>query len=80
MSTSTRVSGAIIVIWRVASTPLIPGMFEVHDDDVGRDLADGGERLGPGLGLADDVDALLLEQRSQARAEEVVVVDQEHAG
>jgi hypothetical protein len=35
------------------------------------------ERVGAAGGLADDLDPLLLEQVAQARAEQVVVVDQE---
>ena len=37
------------------------------------------ERLAAAAGLADDVDALLLEQAPQAGAEEVVVVDEQDA-
>jgi hypothetical protein len=37
------------------------------------------ERFGAAGGLGDDVDALLLEQVAEARAEEVVVVDEQDA-
>ncbi len=79
VSTSTRVSGAIAVIWRVASTPRDPRHVEIHDDDVGRELADETDGLGPGGRLADDAHVLLLEQRAEPRAEEIVVVDEQHA-
>ena len=52
---------------------------EVHDDDVGRDLAHDAHRLVAAGRLADDLHALLLEQVAEARAEQVVVVDDEHA-
>src|SRR5262249_56590071 len=52
---------------------------EVHDDHVGLQLTYVAKRVVAGRCLAYDVDALLLEQVSQPRAEQVVVVDQQHA-
>src|SRR5207253_10535292 len=52
---------------------------EIHDDDVGRDLAHEPHRLAAGRGFADDLDTLLLEQVAETRAEKVVVVDDQHA-
>ncbi len=52
---------------------------QVHHDDVGRDLAHDPDGFRTARGLADDLDALLLEQVAQARAEQVVVVDDEHS-
>ena len=65
------------MICRVASTPPIPGMFRSITTTSGTVSRISVERLGARLGLAADVDALPLEQRAQAGAEEVVVVDQE---
>ena len=79
VSTSTRVSGAMLVIWRVASTPRHPGHVQVHHDDVRRELADRADRLGARRRLADDLDALLLEQVAKPGSEEVVVVDDQDA-
>ena len=56
-----------------------PRHVQVHHDDVRRRLADEAQRLRAGRRLADDVDALLLEQVAQPGAEEVVVVDEQHA-
>jgi hypothetical protein len=56
-----------------------PGHVQVHHHDLGRNLADLLERPGACVRLADDVDALLLEQGTQAGAEQVVVVDQQDA-
>ena len=72
-------SGAIAEMWRVASTPPMPGMFRSMTTTSGCDLADGAHRLGAGRRLADDLHALLLEQVAQACAEQIVVVDDQHA-
>ena len=55
------------------------GHVEVHDDDVRRELADDPHRLRSARRLADDLDALLLEQVPQAGPEEIVVVDDQDA-
>ena len=55
------------------------GHVQVHDDDVGRELADVCDGLGAGRCLADDDEILLLEQVAQTCAEEVVIVHEEHA-
>ena len=52
---------------------------QVHDDDVRRELAHEPERLVAVGRLADDLDALLLEQVAQAGPEQVVVVDEQDA-
>ena len=52
---------------------------QIHDHDVRRVLAHDLERLRPARGLADDVDALLLEQVAQTRAEQVVIVHEQDA-
>jgi len=51
---------------------------EIHHDDVGRDLADVRHRLGAGSRLTDDVEPLFLEQVAETRAEQVVIVHQQH--
>ncbi len=51
---------------------------DVEQDDVGIELADQRHGLGDGAGLADDLDRL-AELRSNARAEDVVVVDEDDA-
>ena len=56
-----------------------PRHVQVHDDDVGRDLADGAQRLGAVVALADHLDALLLEQVAQPGPEQVVVVHEQDA-
>ena len=52
---------------------------EIHHDDVGRELADMRNGVRARRGLADDLDPLLLEEAAQARAEEILVVDEKHA-
>ena len=51
---------------------------EIHHDDVGRELAHDAHRLVSAGSFADDLHSLLLEQVAEARAEQVVVVDDEH--
>ena len=77
VSTTTRVSGARLVTWRVASTPDIPGMFRSITTTSGRELAHHAKRLGPVGSLADDLDGLLLEQVAKTGPKEVVVVHQQ---
>ena len=79
VSTTTRVNGAAVVTWRVASTPVIPGMFEIHHDDIGRQLADEAHRVGAVACLTDDLDALFLEQVPEPGAEKIVIVHEHHA-
>ena len=51
---------------------------QVHDDDVGRELAHEPQRRLAVVGLAGHLEALLLEQAAQTASEEVVVVDEKH--
>ena len=55
------------------------GHLQIHDHDVGRELADEPQRLAAVVRLADHLEALLLEQAPEAAPEEIVVVDQQHA-
>jgi hypothetical protein len=49
---------------------------QVHEDDVGRQLLDGGERLAPAAGLAHDLDVLLeVQDVADAATEQGVAVD-----
>ena len=75
--TSTRVSGAIVAICLIASTPLIPGMFRSMTTTSGASGPDLGERLGAGPRLADHVDLLRFEQRPQSLPVQVVVIDEQ---
>ncbi len=52
---------------------------QVHDDDVGRELADEPDRFGPGRRLAGNLDAALLQKVPQAGAEQVVVIHEQDA-
>ena len=52
---------------------------QVHDDDVGRELAHRFERVGAVVALAHDLDLLVVEQVAQPRAKEVVVVHEQDA-
>ena len=65
-------AGGVRGLGFVAGLAVVP-----HYDDVRRHLANLHERLGSGLRLADDVDALLFEQRPEPGAEQVVVVDEQ---
>ena len=56
-----------------------PGHREVEQDEVGREPARRLDRLRAVGGLADDVEAVLLEQRGERLAGERVVVDDEDA-
>ena len=53
--------------------------MQVHHDHLGRELPHQAHGLGAAPRLADDLHAPLLEQVSQARPEEVVVVHEEDA-
>ena len=77
--TRTRVVGAVIDILRGRLGAGDPRHVQIHDDHVGSEHADLRERVTTGVRLADDVDSLGFEQRSQPAPEQVVVVDQEHA-
>ena len=66
-------------IWRVASTPVMPGMFRSMTTTSGASSRTAAPRLAV-RGLADHVDALLLEQVAETGPEQVVVVDEQHAG
>src|SRR5437764_2017338 len=55
------------------------GHVEIHDDDVGGQLADVRDGLPAGPRLADDRETLLLKQVPESRPEKVVVVDEQHA-
>src|SRR5437588_4980158 len=55
------------------------GHVEIHDDDVGGQLADVRDGLPAGPRLPDDRETLLLQQVPQSRPEKVVVVDEQHA-
>ena len=79
VSTTTRVSGAIAVICRVASTPVMPGMFRSMTTTSGASSRDEPQRRLAVRRLADDLDALLLEQVAQPGPEEVVVVHEQDA-
>ena len=72
-------SGAIIEIWRVASTPPIPGMFRSITTTSGASSRTARSASVAVVALADDLHALLLEQLAQPRAEQVVVVDEQDA-
>ena len=50
---------------------------QIHDDDVGCELADEAKRHVAVLGLARDLDLLLGEQILETRPEQVVVVDEQ---
>ena len=79
MSITTRVNGAIAgdVAGRVDAAHA--RHVQVHDDDVGSELAHDPHGLGAARRLADDLDSLLLEQVAEACPEQVVVVDDQHA-
>ena len=64
---------------RVASTPVMPGMFRSITTTSGRELAHHADGLGSVGGLADDLDGLLLEQVAQPGPKQVMVVDQQDA-
>ncbi len=64
---------------RVASTPVMPGMFRSMTTTSGADSRTCCSASEPLDASATIVDALLLEQVAEAGAEEIVVVDQEHA-
>ena len=55
-----------------------PRHVEIHDDDVRRQLADLRDGLRAVPGLADDLDALLLEEIAEPGPEEIVIVDEQH--
>ena len=52
---------------------------QVHDDDVGRQLADEAQRRLAVVRLSGHLEALLLEEAAQPAPEEIVVVDEKHA-
>jgi hypothetical protein len=56
-----------------------PRHVQVHDDDVGSELAHDPHRLGAARRLADDLDSLLLEQVPEPGPEQIVVVDDQDA-
>ena len=69
----------IAAIWRVASTPFMPGMFRSMTTTSGASSRTSGARPAPLAASPTICDALLLEQGPQAGPEEVVVVDEQHA-
>ena len=79
VSTTTRVNGAAVVTWRVASTPRHSRHVEIHHDDVRRELTDESHSVRAVACFSDDLDALLLEQVPKPRAEEIVVVHENDA-
>ena len=75
MSITIRADGTASAMARVASMPLTLGHADVHQDDVRRELLGRGDGGVAVLGLADDLDAVLvLEDHRQAAAEQGVVV------
>ena len=57
----------------------MPGMFRSMTTTSGASSRTSLHGLRAGRGLADDLDALLLEQVAEPRPEQVVVVDDQHA-
>ncbi len=78
VSITTRVSGATAEMWRVASTPPIPGMFRSMTTTSGLRSRTSLTASAPVAASPTSDDALLLEQVAEAGAEQIVVVDDQH--
>ena len=80
MSITTRVAGSSARISRQASIPEPSGQPDVHHDDVRLEAAGLLDGLGDGAGLGDDLEPVAaVEQRDEALADDLVVVDDEQA-
>ena len=77
---TTRVSGQLGPDLAAGLDAGAVGQPDVHDDDVGLVEARLVDRFGDGPGLGDDLEALApVEQRDEALADDLVVVDDEQA-